>query len=412
MRLLGPWPGRVRLVLGGQAVSLFGDGLAVVAVPLLALGLTDSAIVTGLATASATIGSLIVAIPAGLIVDRVDPWRVLIVADVLRTLVFGALFGLAVAGLLTAAWLVTFIVAAGAAQAGFETALTVVVRNMVPDKDLVRANAVVEFAAQSAFVLGPGTAAVLTAAGGLHVVLLANTLTFLVSLATLVSAREIIGVARSTARSTWSHAIADLKQAARYLLSIRPLVLLTALQMVVNFGLAVERLLVFYASHSLHSSPAQIGLVVSGGGLGGMLGVVTAIGSARRFGSITTVAGGVVAAAIATIAMSFANSFHMLWIANVMFVWAVVLASVVNRALRQELTRPDMLGRTTGLARLLFRSVDPLGVVVLGALTTAAGGDARPAFMAGGVLALLAVSGAWFAGLREFGSPRGGPGRR
>jgi MFS family permease len=97
------WPRGV--FLSGQAVSLLGDGLAVLAVPLLVLDLTRNPLVSALSAASVTVGYLMVGLPAGVLVDRLDAWRVLLVTDALRAAAFAALFGFATAGLLTV-WLV------------------------------------------------------------------------------------------------------------------------------------------------------------------------------------------------------------------------------------------------------------------------------------------------------------------
>src|SRR6516225_12221005 len=99
----GRWPRGV--FLSGQAVSLLGDGLAVLAVPLLVLDLTRNPLVSALSAASVTIGYLMVGLPAGVLVDRLDAWRVLLVTDALRAAAFAALFGFATAGLLMV-WLV------------------------------------------------------------------------------------------------------------------------------------------------------------------------------------------------------------------------------------------------------------------------------------------------------------------
>src|SRR5260370_1253708 len=56
------WPSRV--FLSGQAVSLLGDGLAVLAIPLLVLDLTRSPLISALSAASVTLGYLAVGLPA------------------------------------------------------------------------------------------------------------------------------------------------------------------------------------------------------------------------------------------------------------------------------------------------------------------------------------------------------------
>ena len=111
-----PW--RRRAFLSGQAVSLLGYGLAALAIPLLVLDLSRSPLISALSAASVTVGYLMVGLPAGVLVDRLDAWRVLLVTDALRAVLFAALFGFATAGLLSV-WLVLAIAfLGGSAQAG------------------------------------------------------------------------------------------------------------------------------------------------------------------------------------------------------------------------------------------------------------------------------------------------------
>ena len=76
------WPRGV--FLSGQAVSLLGDGLAVLAIPLLVLDLSRDPLAPALSAASVTVGYLVVGLPAGVLADRMDPWRVLVLMDAVR----------------------------------------------------------------------------------------------------------------------------------------------------------------------------------------------------------------------------------------------------------------------------------------------------------------------------------------
>lgn len=70
-----------RIFLGGQVISMIGDGLALLAVPLLILRLTHDPLAAGLAVAMRSVGYLAVGAPAGPIVDRLNAWLVLVTAD-------------------------------------------------------------------------------------------------------------------------------------------------------------------------------------------------------------------------------------------------------------------------------------------------------------------------------------------
>ena len=181
---------RSRVFLGGQAVSLLGDGLAVLVIPLMVLQLTRNPLTAALASATRSVGYLAVGIPAGLLTDRFDPWRVMVAADVIRALVFAALFGLAGLHAVSVGLLLVLAFVAGGATVFFETALAIIVQDLYAGPRLVPANSWLESANQGGQVIGPAIVAMLAAVGLLPVALLADALTFAVSLASLAAIRR------------------------------------------------------------------------------------------------------------------------------------------------------------------------------------------------------------------------------
>ena len=83
---------RAPVFLACEAVSMLGDGLALLAVPLLVLQLSHSALLAVLALLPGSAGYLTAGLPAGVIVDRLNPWHVLIAGDIIRALIFAVLF--------------------------------------------------------------------------------------------------------------------------------------------------------------------------------------------------------------------------------------------------------------------------------------------------------------------------------
>jgi len=393
------WPSRV--FLSGQAVSLLGDGLAILAIPLLVLGLTRSPLISALSAASQTLGYLAVGLPAGVLVDRLDAWRVLVVTDAARAVAFAGLYLLWVSGAARLWAIMTIALAAGAASVFFETALVVVVKDLFPGPRLIRANSVLELASQAALVAGPAVVGVLAAAGELGAALLADAVTFGVSLVTLVAVR---GNVPHTSRRAggWRAMTGDFRAGIRYLLSVRVLVIMTVMQIIVNLCLATEKLMFFYARDTLGLGAARVGAVVAMGGLGGVAGALSASWLAARFGQMRLVVLTVAASGLALGSVSITHSLVTLCAANLAYLWAITVASLANRTYRQLIVPREMLGRVTATVRLLFLTADPLGVVIAGALATAIG-DPRPVFLGAGVLVAATAAAGWRAGLRQAG---------
>ena len=84
----------------GRPSRYSATACAVLAIPLMVLDLTRNPLLSGLSAASVTVGYLLVGLPAGVLVDRLDPWRVLIAMDAARALLFAALYALSAAGVL------------------------------------------------------------------------------------------------------------------------------------------------------------------------------------------------------------------------------------------------------------------------------------------------------------------------
>lgn len=401
------------LFLSGQAVSVLGDGLAVLAIPLMVLDLTRNPLLSGLSAASVTVGYLLVGLPAGVLVDRLDPWRVLIAMDAVRALLFAALYALSAAGLLRIWVLLVLALSAGACAVFFESALVVVVKDLFAVAGLMGANSALELASQISLIAGPAIVGLLAAAGGINLALLADALTFAVSLASLVAvnrnrpgsagSRRPGSVRSHSARPAgraWPEFAASIREGLRYLLTARTLLILTAVQMVANLCLAVEKLIIYDARETLGLSPPLVGVVVAAGGVGGLAGAIGAAPLARWTGEMRLVLLAIAAAGASVASMCLASSAVTLAGANLGYGAALVVASLVNRTQRQRLVPRELLGRVTSTVRVLFLAVDPLGAVAASAATVALGGDPRPVFLVAGITVVATAAGGWAGGLR------------
>jgi predicted MFS family arabinose efflux permease len=236
------------------------------------------------------------------------------------------------------------------------------------------------------------------------VALLADALTFAVSLACLFTVRRRIPRPPRPAAARWRTLAAGFRDGVRYLLSVRVLVLMTAMQVLVNLCLGTEKLLFFYARDVLHLSAAGVGAVVAAGGAGGIAGALTTARLAAWAGQLRLVVLTVVAAGLAIGSFGVTGTLVTLGAANFAYLWAITVASLANRSYRQLMVPRAMLGRVTSTVRLLFLTADPAGVVIAGSLTSALGSP-RPVFLgAGALVAVTAVAG-WRAGLSRAAAP-------
>ncbi len=178
-----------RLFLGGQLVSQCGTWVQTVARGWLVLQLTDSAFAVGLVTALGSLPILLFTLYGGVVADRVDKRRFVIVLQSLMLLE-----ALALAVLTHQGWITVHLVMALAAFYGLLSAFEVparqaLVSEIVGRDDLMNAIALNSSAFNVARVIGPSIAGGLIATVGLAACFYLNAASYLAVVAGLVLMR-------------------------------------------------------------------------------------------------------------------------------------------------------------------------------------------------------------------------------
>ncbi|WP_165845400.1 MFS transporter [Streptacidiphilus pinicola] len=393
---------RLRVFLDGQAVSLLGDGFALLAVPLVVLAMSHSALATALSAVPRTVGYLFVGLIAGVVVDRADPRRVMLVADTVRLSAFAVITILSATGSTDVVAVLICAFIASSAGAFFECALSVAVKDAVPAARLVSANSYLETASQISLVAGPAAVGAFTAVIGLTGALVINTTTFVVSLATLAflpartapSARPSEPSEPCEPSGRLRQVVQDSRTGLAFIRRNRQLGAITALQGAVNFVLGVETLIVFFGRETLHLSQSLCGIAVAAAGIGGIVGASVSPLIARKVSESTVILLSVLAMGACVIGIGAARSVWLLGAANLVLGLTATCATVVIRTLRQRVTPRELLGRVTGAARVISLAVNPLGAALAGAAVTWLHGP-RTLFLGAGLLLILIAGSAW-----------------
>jgi predicted MFS family arabinose efflux permease len=351
--------------------SSSGDGLVVVAVPLLALSLTrDTVAIAGVTVVSAA-ARTVVSLPAGVVADRFPRRRVMVVCSLASLTALAVLVADLAAGGGDLA--VVYVVAAGLAVSDATYALSVqgFVALLVPEQSLPLAFGRLLSADYA------GEMCVGTTAGGL-LFSVARAVPFVGDAASFVLASVLsrFGLppgqpAVGPPTRTWRQ---DLAEGVGLYRRHRLLQVLTANVATFSFCQnAVYALLVVYARRELHLGPGGYGLffaVASGLAVTGAFfgGVVV-----RRFGAgaVLLAAGVVTGADFVGLALSrsvvpatvvLGAGFMMVSVANV--------ASVTTR---QRLVPPHLYSRAASVHRLFVNGAAPIGALAGGLVASAYG---------------------------------------
>ncbi len=178
-----------RLLFGGQAVSVLGDRMALVALAFAVLELGGSASAVGLVLAAGTFPLVATVLAGGVVADRVSRRAVMVVADLVRVASQGAMAALLLAGA-AEVWMLALLAGlAGAATGFFSPASTGLLPEVVLAEQLQPANALRTSAVSAGEILGPVVGGVLVAAAGAGWAIGVDAGTFAVSAACLAMLR-------------------------------------------------------------------------------------------------------------------------------------------------------------------------------------------------------------------------------
>lgn len=362
-------------VFTANLASSLGDGIARTASPLLAARLTDDPVLIAGIGAVAMLPWLFFALPAGILVDRMDRRQALALAAGVRTLLAVVLLALVAMNALTIWWLYLVIFVYGVCETLYDGAIRAVVPSVVAKRDLPRANARIEGAelVVQNFAAAPLTSALfavavlipiggLVAAFGLAALLaallpaVASGKQFHAAVATGEVA-EVVPFRRQLADG-WRFVMGNRMLRTLWFVSIPVAILFSA----------SGATLVLFVLDTLAIPEAAFGLFLLSGALGGLLGSVVASRLARRFGL-----GPVMAAMnlLAGILVLLTGLFPVPLAAIVLFALGASTTTIWNvlmMSFRQAIIPGRLLGRVHGTWRTLLWGTMPIGSLLGGAL--------------------------------------------
>ncbi len=390
----------LRWIIGGQSASLFGDYVAILALPLFIKHLTGSALDLGLTTALETLPTLLFGFAVGVLLDRAPLRRTLIIADLGRAAGF---IGLAAAAALgtTRVWMVfatAFLV--GSLTVTFDSGLQSWMPALATDRALVVVNSRLQFVRTLAWTLGPPLAGFLAATdGGFQVAFGLNAGSFVVSALTLLVLVEL----RPRPQAEHAPWLASFRLGFACLWGLPPLRAATLAGTMGNLAfIPMEALLVIFCDERLGiSDAALIGWFFGGHSLIGALGIIAAPAIARRLGlgrafvcGLGAMGGGFLALALAAPAFKALSPGWATVAAIFPAGLAVIGVSFINvtfTTLRQQLPPPELRGRVIAASRTLSWAGLPLGAALGGAAAQAFGVGPVYVACAGAILAVSVV---------------------
>ena len=387
-----PLPRNFRLLWAATALSNLGDGLRLVALPLLATSLTsDPLLIAGVVVAQ-RLPWLFFILPGGAWADRFDRRLLRMRLDIARAAVMSLLVGAIVID--QASIVVIYIVAAllASAEAVVDSSSMAMVPATVEGRDLERAIGRLgstELAMND--LVGPPLGGLLFG--------LAIAAPFGIDAATFAAAAIVMGFMSGSYRPAAAAASsgdqqsmrASLGEGVRWLWNQRLLralaIISTALGTASFIGSAV---FVIFATETLGLSELGYGILLVPGAVGGIVGSLVAP-RFRQFPLRRTLPISVVASGASTWLMAVTSSPVLVGVLSAVSLGAVMVWNVLTLALRQRLIPDEMLGRVGASYRFLVYLGMPFGALA-GGLLASEFGIRSAIFVSGSLLVLVGLT--------------------
>ena len=178
-----------RLLFSGQAVSVLGDRMALVALAFAVLEIGGSSSDVGLVLAAGAFPVVATVLAGGVVADRASRRAVMVVADLARVASQGVMAALLIAGV-AEVWMLALVAGfTGAATGFFGPASTGLLPEVVLAEQLQPANGLRASAVSTGEILGPVVGGLLVATAGAGWAIAIDALTFAVSAACLAMLR-------------------------------------------------------------------------------------------------------------------------------------------------------------------------------------------------------------------------------
>jgi MFS family permease len=360
-----------RLNFAGQGISLIGTWMQRIAIGWLVYRLTHSVFLLGMVGFAGQIPILLLSPIAGVLADRWDRRRLIIVTQILSMLQAFVLTFLILSHTI-AIWHIIFLSIFLGIVNSFDTPVrqAFVVEMIEKKEDLGNAIALNSSVFNGARLLGPSIAGILIAAVGEGICFLLNGISYIAVIFALMAMK--ITSRKMPIRKT--HVLQELKEGFTYSFSFTPVrSILLLLGLVSLVGMPYAILMPVFAKDILHGGPHTLGFLMGATGVGALVGAFylasrkSAKGLEKIIALSTTIFG---------IGLVIFSSSRVIWLSLPLmsltgFGMMVQMAS--SNTILQTIADDDKRGRVMSFYTMSFLGTAPFGSLLAGGLASKIG---------------------------------------
>jgi MFS family permease len=360
-----------RLYFGGQSLSLIGTWMQQVALSWLVYRVTHSALMLGVVSGAGQLPVFLLAPFAGVVVDRWDRHRLLMVTQTLAMLQAVGLAWLVLAEAATLGRILLCSVLLGMVNAvDIPTRQALIVDLVARPEDLGNAIALNSAMINGARFIGPVLAGLVIAVVGEGLCFLLNGLSYLAVLAALWAMRLPPRPVTSSRSPVLAEAYAGVRYAWDFV-PIRAILLLVGL--VSLLGLPYQVLMPVFATEVLHGEAHTLGMLTAASGVGAVIGALymASRDSVLGLGHVLALSTGLFG--LGLIGFSFTQQVGMAVLSLVVASGGMMVLTAASNTALQTLVEDDKRGRVMSLYTMAFMGMAPVGSLVAGSVATQIG---------------------------------------
>jgi MFS family permease len=363
------------LLLVAFLTSSLGNWIYRLALPLLVLQLTGSALNTALLYVLEYAPFLLFSLPGGVLADRFDRRRLLVAGDLSATVIVAGLAALVWADVpfIWPIYVAAFLLAS--VEPLYHPAFQSFLPNLVEDESLEKANAWMQSAENLLTLTGPVAGGALVAFLGFQAAILIDAITFAISAAAIaaIPATEALVKLGEAAEHVAAKVRTEVREGVAYVARGNRLLLAGSLLFATtNLGIwLVQANFVYYLAEYLRFDPTGIGIVLAGQGAGAILGSIAVVPLRKRIATGHLILACTFFAGLGMLLLIPARS-----LLSITAVWGAVYALgsinvVAWFSMRQRIVPRELLGRVVAITRLLAFASIPIASLAAGVLEEA-----------------------------------------
>lgn len=380
-----------RLFFGGQSLSLIGTWITRIATSWLVYRLTGSELLLGVVGFCGQIPTLLLAPFAGVLVDRWDRRRILVVTQVLSMLQSLALAGLTFSNKVTVGSVLLLQMVQGLINAFDTPARQAFVVEMVDDRaDLANGIALNSSMVNASRIIGPSIGGALIAAVGEGWCFMVDAISYLFVIASLLAMR----VVRTQRRRVEARVLSELKTGYRYVMTSPPIrTALFLLAIVSAMGMPYTVLMPVIVSNVMHGGPRTLGVMMTASGVGALAGALymasreTVVGLGR-VSTISTIAFGT-----GLVAFAFTRSELVAILVLPIVGAGLMMQMAATNTILQTIVEDHLRGRVMAFYTMAFFGSAPIGSLLAGVGADRVGAQ----WTIAGCGCVCVLAGIWFA---------------